>query len=197
MDETAATRKLLILDLDETLIYADTKPLGRPADFRAGPYFVHRRPHVDAFLAACLEWFEVAVWTSSSPSYAAVVVRHLVEDPGRLAFVWASERCTWSMDRECGEYRSSKNLRKVKKRGYRLEEVIVVDDSPEKHRRSYGNLVRVAPYYGRETDDELPALQAYLERLRAVENVRAVEKRGWRSTVQGTGSSGSKADDDV
>ena len=37
-----------------------------------------------------------------------------------------------------------------------------------------------SPWRGEEGDDELLRLLMYLESLRSVENVRAVEKRGWR-----------------
>lgn len=60
---------LLILDLDETLIYGVEEQLGRPADFMAGPFHIYRRPHLSNFLAGCLALFETALWTSASPVY--------------------------------------------------------------------------------------------------------------------------------
>ncbi|MDQ4120460.1 MAG: hypothetical protein M3209_03335 [Acidobacteriota bacterium] len=39
-----AGKKLLVLDLDETLIYATEEELERKADFRAGQYLVYKRP---------------------------------------------------------------------------------------------------------------------------------------------------------
>jgi RNA polymerase II subunit A small phosphatase-like protein len=74
--------KLLILDLDETLVFATEEPLPgrRAADFRVGPYHVYKRPHLDTFLAACRSWFEMAVWTSASPLYAAQVVAAIIEN---------------------------------------------------------------------------------------------------------------------
>jgi hypothetical protein len=62
-----------------------------------------------------------------------------------------------------------------------------VDDSPEKHQRSYGNLIRVSAYTGAATDSELPVLLQYLDRLRAMDIVRAVEKRHWAVSVAGRG----------
>ena len=174
-------RKLLVLDLDETLVFASEVPLGRPADFIAGTYHVYKRPFVDDFLLQVREWFWVAVWTSSSPNYAQAVVADLFPNPDELAFVWASDRCTTVYDPDLLQYHQTKKLEKLKRKGYRLENVIVVDDSPEKHRSAYGNLVRVKPYTGMPTDDELPNLTAYLEQLRAVPNVRGIEKRGWRA----------------
>jgi len=68
----------------------------------------------------------------------------------------------------------------VRQRRYPLESVIVVDDTPRKWEQSYGNLVRVAPFFADAGDDELLHLTAYLAELREVANVRRVEKRGWR-----------------
>lgn len=177
--------KLLILDLDETLIYATEKPLSRPADFQVGPYLVYKRPHLTEFIADCLTWFRVGVWTSSSPLYAAEVVEAIFPEVRDLSFVWASDRCTWRTDLETCERVGSKNLKKIKQLGYRLETVLVVDDSPEKLRQSYGNLIQVKPYTGQEDDRELVLLGHYLGQLRGVENVRVIEKRRWRASVQG------------
>jgi carboxy-terminal domain RNA polymerase II polypeptide A small phosphatase len=57
----------------------------------------------------------------------------------------------------------------------------MVDDSPEKHTRNYGNLVRVAPFTGDPADTELASLARYLRQLATQPNVRCIEKRGWRS----------------
>ncbi len=76
-----------------------------------------------------------------------------------------------------------KNIKKVKRKGYALESIIAVDDTPQKWERSYGNLVRVNPFEGDETDDELKYLLLYLERLRYEENIRNVEKRLWRNQL--------------
>jgi RNA polymerase II subunit A small phosphatase-like protein len=52
---------LLILDLDETLIYATEVPLDRPADFVVYDYHVYCRPGLAEFLQACARHFELAV----------------------------------------------------------------------------------------------------------------------------------------
>ncbi|MEO7716022.1 MAG: HAD family hydrolase [Capsulimonas sp.] len=172
-------RKLLVLDLDETLVYAARRPLERAAGFAVGPYFVYKRPGVDDFLAFCFAHFETAVWTSATRDYAEAIVQILFPQPP--SFLWAIERCTVRYDPDCDAHVGTKNLVKLKRRGYRLEQVIVVDDSPEKHLRSYGNLVRVAPWTGDTADDDLLRLPRYLRTLANVENVRTVEKRRWRS----------------
>jgi hypothetical protein len=61
----------------------------------------------------------------------------------------------------------------------------MVDDSPEKHTRNYGNLVRIAPFTGNLADAELAHLARYLRQLATLPDVRCIEKRGWRLSVQG------------
>ena len=172
--------KLLILDLDETLIYATETPLERPADFRVGRFHVYKRPYLEAFLQACFSWFDVAVWTSASPMYAGGIVRNLFPGPDLPTFVWASDRCTRVYDTELCEYYWRKDLKKVQRKGYSKDAVLVVDDTPQKWENSYGNLVRVAPFKGSPDDNELVKLLAYLEYLRDEAKIRRVEKRGWR-----------------
>jgi RNA polymerase II subunit A small phosphatase-like protein len=172
--------KLLILDLDETLIYGSENLLEHSADFRVGRFYVYKRPHLDTFLQTCFSWFEVAVWTSASPGYARGIVKAIFPFPDLPTFVWASDRCTRVYNPDTGEYYWRKSLKKIQRKGYASESVIVVDDTPQKWERSYGNLVRVAPFEGNPNDDELVRLLIYLDYLRKEPDVRRIEKRNWR-----------------
>ena len=174
-------KKLLILDLDETLIFATEKQLPHEADFRFFSYHVYLRPHVREFIAFCLEHFDCAVWTSASEGYAAIIVKHLFGEDPSLKFVWARQRCTRVFNPEYQDFDWVKDLRKVKRRGYMLEQVIMLDDTPKKLRRNYGNLVRMNMFEGDTRDNELKLAMAYLQELKQAENIRAVEKRGWRA----------------
>lgn len=175
--------KLLILDLDETLIYATERNLERDFDFIVGQYFVYKRPYLDEFLKFCLENFEVAIWTSSTRNYAEKIIENIFDFRDPILFLYARERCTISFDAEEMLHFYEKKILKVKKYGYKLEAIIVVDDSPEKWRSSYGNLVRVTPFFGETDDDELKHLIVYLERLKKIENIRKFEKRDWRNRL--------------
>ena len=122
---------LLILDLDETLIYATETPLEREPDFVVGDFFhVYERPGLADFVRSVSADFMVAVWTSASDSYAAAIVRHVFPDPGQLQFVWTRKRCTYRLDIVTGEAVGVKNLEKVRRRGFALESVLIVDDRP-------------------------------------------------------------------
>ena len=45
------TEPLLILDLDEMLVFGTETALGRPADLMADVYSIFKRPHLAEFLA--------------------------------------------------------------------------------------------------------------------------------------------------
>ncbi len=179
----APPRKLLVLDLDETLVHASEQPLAHAADFLVGPYHVYKRPHVAEFLADVLLVFDVGVWTTSGPGYAAQVVAALFE-PGALRFVWASPRCTTARDWTTGEYTSIKPLAKLKRQGYALGAILAVDDTPSKHVRNYGNLVTVREFTGDRADTELPLLAGYLRTLLPHPDVRRLDKRQWREQTR-------------
>lgn len=176
--------KLLVLDLDETLVHARTRPLERPPDFTVGEYALYRRPHLDAFLEGVFAAFEdVAVWTASTLPYALPVLDHIV-DRTRLRFVWGRERCTYQFDRETGKHVLLKPICKLRRAGFRVGDVLYVDDSPEKLVRSYSNLVPIRPYVGSLDDEELPMVLSYLHQLGPLSNVRPVEKRWWRVRLE-------------
>lgn len=174
---------LLILDIDETLIYAANQPLDdQMYDFSFAGYFVYKRPFLAEFLEFCAQHFELALWTSSTEGYAKVIADQLFQ-PEQLRFVWARKRCTVLFNGYDYSYVWLKNLRKVKNQGYKLQQVLVVDDSPEKHTKNYGNLIVVKPFFGDQQDQELRLLMSYLVKLKECPNVRKVEKRFWRQQL--------------
>ena len=87
------------------------------------------------------------------------------------------------MDFETYSDRYLKDLKKVKKLGYALDRMLIVDDSVHKLVRQYGNAVYIRAFEGAPDDRELELLLRYLREIRHVANFRALEKRGWRSTV--------------
>lgn len=187
-------RILLILDLDETLIHARESPMDRAADFTLYGYHIYRRPHLNEFIAKCSEHFDLAVWSSASDDYVKGVVQRIFPDPHALRFVWGRSRATLRRaiadefgysEYSLGHMNYLKPLHKVARKGWDLRRVLIVDDSPEKLVRNYGNAIYPAAYEGHPEDRELQLLAQYLGTLRDCQNVRSVEKRMWRSSVSG------------
>jgi RNA polymerase II subunit A small phosphatase-like protein len=173
-------RPLLILDLDETVVWASEREPSDGYDFRAFHYFVRKRPHLESFLATVGQWYELGVWSSSGDDYAHHVVEHGLGGISRFSFVWARSRCTERIDEETREPYFAKDLKKVRRKGYSLARTLIIDDSPEKVRRHFGNHLRLTPFEGQSGDRELLDVLPFLEWLKKCENFRAVEKRHWK-----------------
>ena len=175
--------KLLILDLDETLIFSSLEKLSSKEDFSLGEYFVYKRPGLNEFLKFTNENFQLAVWTSSTSDYAEGIVKQLFPDQSVLKFVWARDRCVSKIDIESREQYWIKDLKKVKKLRFDLNNVLVIDDSTEKLERNYGNHIPVNPFLGDPKDDELPRLINFLDKLKNLDSVRSIKKRNWRNSI--------------
>ncbi|MBL8484310.1 MAG: HAD family hydrolase [Rhodocyclaceae bacterium] len=176
-------RALLILDLDETLMHASMHGLPRAADFRIGPYGALKRPHVAEFIEYCLEHYTLAVWTSSSDTYAQCAVEALFPAAARLAFLWARDHCAMELRMDGLEVAWIKNLQQVEQLGYGLDRVIAVDDSPEKYCYQPENLLPCKAFYGDSQDRELLDLTHYLERVKSAGDLRRLELARWKEQL--------------
>ena len=179
MTSSIKTNTLLVLDLDETLIHASESELAHPADFRVDAYHVYRRPKLHEFLVDVAQWFDVALWSAADDSYVNEIAERIKPEGFTWTFVWGRSKCTTKLNAELDKYVHEKRLKKVKKLGYPLERILIVDDSPEKTRENYGNAVYIKPFEGDVRDQELLNLTRYLEGIANCENVRTLEKRGW------------------
>lgn len=191
--------KLLILDIDEALIHCNYSLVNNRAPdlvIKDGKSTISgwNRPKLSEFVEYALANFHVGVWSSGSPDYVAEVSKHIFKDRvDELKFIWARDRCTvkYFPSYDIYSYSSQqvylKNLNKIKRSfGYRLENMLVVDDSPEKHMNNYGNLIRVSPWEAQESkfdDEELSVLTDYLHKIKDADNFRKIEKRRWFSEV--------------
>lgn len=192
--QSKANKILVVLDLDETLIHATKSPSLQNWSFEVGPYKVAIRPGLDEFLAGLRSHFNVAVWSSASDDYVLEVVRNIFLLNYPLEFVWGRSRCTLKQDFsriEAYGYSDPYNhlsyvkpLQKVAKKGFaRLENMLIIDDTPSKSRYNYGNAIYPSEFTGDPEDMELAALLKYLLTLKDVTNVRTIEKRSWRDRV--------------
>ena len=58
---------------------------------------------------------------------------------------WGRERCTRRIDPEWREEYYVKDLKKIERQGYDLDRVLIVEDTPSKVGRNYGNAIYVTP----------------------------------------------------
>jgi RNA polymerase II subunit A small phosphatase-like protein len=183
---------LVILDIDETLLHATPNQLNRTADFKVFDYHIYLRPHLSTFLNKIKNDFLLAVWSSASDDYVELIVEKIIPKDIELKFVWGRSRCTPRRllqvddfgnyeNRYLDHYNYIKPLKKVKKRGYHIDKILIIDDTPHKSSANFGNAIYPKEYLGEVEDNELLLLSKYLKTLKDKINVRNIEKRGWRN----------------
>jgi TFIIF-interacting CTD phosphatase-like protein len=172
-------RPLLILDVDETLVFGADADLDRPCDFYIGIYHIYKRPHLAEFLATVSDWFDLAIWSSGGADYVTAIAERICPPGSCWKFIWGRERCTPRTYFNCKFVEYVKDLKKVKRLGYNLNQILFVDDTESKLCRNFGNAIYVRPFFGDADDSELLPLCRYLASIREVENYRAIEKRYW------------------
>lgn len=174
--------KLLIPDLDETLIHASKEKLLIEEDFKYEDYFIYIRPQLDYFLNEISKSYKIGIWSSASDDYVTDIVSLLKPQNIEFEIVWGRSKCSLKRNFTFDEYFFEKRLDKLKKKGYKLEQILIVDDTPEKSRTNYGNAIHIKEYTGDLNDTELYHLVKFLDEIKNVENVRNIEKRNWIKT---------------
>ena len=115
-------KRLILLDLDNTLIYSDfsnklkAKLLCKYLDF----LYVYERPFVREFIQQCHEIGEVMVFTMAEWDYAAQITEHLNIQPSRI---YSNDDCPIK------EGVAKKSLPDHYYETY--DQIIIVDDYPE------------------------------------------------------------------
>ena len=174
------SNKLIIFDLDETLIHASQNDSNQNYSFKIGKYFICERPHLQAFLIDISKHFSIGIWSSASDNYVDEISQRIKPQGVDFTIVWGRSKCTMKRDIILDTWNFEKRLSKVKVKGFDIEQILIVDDSPAKSRANYGNAIYIGEFIGDLHDNELKFLYNYLLTFKTVENVREIEKRGWR-----------------
>ena len=134
----------VVLDLDETLIYA-----------REGPLYA--RPGIEAFFDFLGANCEVVVWTAGVRAYAQAVIRNI--DPKGIITHCIYRHEKWFS----GLPGYSKDLSLV---GRNLDEMVIIENTPDCVRGHEENGILVADYEGGdEEDNTLLAIQQVLHEV--------------------------------
>nr|XP_046170702.1 CTD nuclear envelope phosphatase 1A-like isoform X1 [Oncorhynchus gorbuscha]XP_046170710.1 CTD nuclear envelope phosphatase 1A-like isoform X1 [Oncorhynchus gorbuscha] len=181
----AVKRKILVLDLDETLIHSHpdrfVRPKGRlkvrpgtPPDFilkvviNRDPvrFLVHKRPHVDFFLEVVSQWYELVVFTASMEIYGSAVSDKLDRDILKRRYY--RQHCTLDL----GSY--FKVLSVVHND---LSSIVILDNSPGAYRIHPDNAIPIKSWFSDPSDTALLNLLPMLDALRFTSDVRSVLSR--------------------
>ncbi|EQC28452.1 hypothetical protein SDRG_13780 [Saprolegnia diclina VS20] len=171
----APTRLAIVLDLDECLVHTQYAHVRYGAfvdaiDVALTPDItvkVHKRPGVDAFLAALAKEFDVYLFTSSEAGYANPIVDML--DPTRSIF----RRRFFHND--CTHVRglALKDLRRLLPYvNQSLAHIVLVDNNPMSFLPQPRNGVPLPSFVDDANDTALPLVLDVLMTLRSVHDVR-------------------------
>jgi RNA polymerase II subunit A small phosphatase-like protein len=181
-------KPLIILDIDETLIHTESVPDEfadkYDYDFKfkgegKSLFYTKKRPFLDQFLDYVYANFDVAIWTAAGEDYAREILKNIRVLESSLKFFYTRDNCTIKLNYDYSDYYGIKNLNKLKKKGYNLDRVLIVDDKSETAVNNYSNLIQIKPFTDDVNDTELLKLISYLEIIKDEPKYRSIEKRGW------------------
>lgn len=88
-------KALLVLDLDETLIYGTKEELKYKADFKVEQYFIYLRPNCLNFLITMSNFYKLAIWSSAGEIYVQQISDYFKECGLFFEFVWSRKQATY------------------------------------------------------------------------------------------------------
>jgi TFIIF-interacting CTD phosphatase-like protein len=173
-------KPLLVLDLDNTLIYCHEKPY-REAQLTTPHGHVSFRDGLIEFIKEVSIDYDLLVWSNSGPEYVKDMLSLFWPNEVPLVDVFFSTDSRIKASEGMG-FPFFKDMKAICKRHpeYNLSKIVGVDDKPETYSANYGNVIAVHPFTG-EPDNELQQLSGFLKSLCKKENFRKIEKRYWRS----------------
>eukprot|EP01135_Chromosphaera_perkinsii_P007367 Nk52_evm15s805 gene=Nk52_evmTU15s805 len=165
-------KKLLVIDLDETLVHSTFKPIEDPdyivpVDIEGVIHkvYVKKRPKVDEFLNAIRGRFECVLFTASLDKYADPVTDFL--DPSNTVFQHRLFR------EGCVQYRGN-FVKDLSKLGRELNTIIILDNSPVSYLFHPENALPIRSWFDDEEDTELLKILPVLEDISKVNDAREI-----------------------
>ncbi|XP_071805369.1 CTD nuclear envelope phosphatase 1A-like [Asterias amurensis] len=184
-------RKIMVLDLDETLVHSQHASLMRPnrpsippdfvlkvtIDALPERFYVYKRPHVDFFLNVVSRWYDLVIFTASMEIYGSPVAEKLDNGRGILKRRYYRQHCTL----DAGSY--TKDLSAVSSD---LSSIFIVDNSPGAYKLYPDNGIPVKSWLSDPTDIGLLSLLPILDAMRFTSDVRSVLRRNVHTTAHRT-----------
>ena len=176
-------RKLLILDLDETLIHCsvnlrehqlfDNQIVVKTDEGLLVPALLNIRPHVDQFLQKMSENFEVVLFTASAKYYASKMLRYIDPSKSYFSHVFYRDSCC-----------KTTNGKLVKDLtifvNVPLKDMILVDNNTYCMLPQPTCGVPILNFYHDKADEELLRIQSFLLELKDAHDHREVLKNVFR-----------------
>lgn len=176
----ASQKKLLVLDLDECLLFANEKPF-EGWQLMAKDLYLAIRPGVEAMLDAVAPYYDFIVWSNTSPSYVHAKIEAFWPQHHTIVDVYSSLDCRKKVE-EGYAIPFYKDLKKIVRHHpqYTLDKIVALDDKPVVFKDYYGNFLLAHPFHGDQNDRHLERVARFLIHIASEPNVRRVEKRWFK-----------------
>ena len=171
---TKKGRRILVLDLDETLVHSSLVPISNPnfiielwINEKKHEVYVRLRPHLIHFLNKVCQMFNVYVFTASRKIYADKLL-NLIDKSGGIRKRFYREHCVQIE----GCY--VKKLRNVIIDENDYDHALLVDNSPTAFLFDLEKGIPIKSWFGDSTDEELLNLLVFLERISTLEDCKNI-----------------------
>ena len=183
IERLSKSKKILLLDLDETLIHADfakeyendTKnPYDTIISFESENEInnvgIFLRPGVKLFLENLSKFFEIGIFTASVSEYADEVIKFLDPENNFIKFKLYRKNCI-----NVNDILKVKDLRILK--NFDLKNVVLVDNNMYSFAAQLSNGILINSFYFNKNDNELYNVYGYLMNyIYQAEDVRKVNE---------------------
>lgn len=162
-------KKLVILDLDETLILSEDKEIpdhDYHFDSDNCKIWGKKRPHLELFLLELQKIADIGFWSASSRDYVDAILEAILPTEIKPIIILDIRSCSTKRYYNIGNISmTTKPLKKVWKthKQYNRSNTIIIDDTPTTYAENYGNALPITKYNGSNDDKELLSL---LEKLK-------------------------------
>ena len=182
-----ANRKLLILDLDETLIHSDLDFLLKEKNVKYDtvlyfdseeekniPLPIIIRPGIYDFLDYASKNFDLVVFTASDQQYADTIINYIERDKKYFKMRLYRNNCIFI---DPGLY--IKDLR-IFDSFKKLEDIIILDNSLFSFANQLNNGILITSFFDDKEDTFLYNAKEYLEFIKNEKDIREVNKENFR-----------------
>eukprot|EP00331_Platyophrya_macrostoma_P026497 CAMPEP_0176437248 /NCGR_PEP_ID=MMETSP0127-20121128/18495_1 /TAXON_ID=938130 /ORGANISM="Platyophrya macrostoma, Strain WH" /LENGTH=356 /DNA_ID=CAMNT_0017820811 /DNA_START=1 /DNA_END=1071 /DNA_ORIENTATION=+ len=163
--------KILVLDLDETLITCQSKPSNDQSSkmikftFDDKSFYICKRPGLEEFLVEMLQHYTLVLYTTGTEKYASAALRVLGID-GFFSLILHRDHC---------QVNSHNKLEKdLSILAASPGDLILVDDSFSHFKNQPDNILLIKPFDGKRDDCELSTITNFLVGMSRINDVRPV-----------------------
>ena len=154
-------------------------------------FYIYKRPKLDEFLTSCSQICSIAIWSSADDNYVRGITEQLCSPNIEIDFIWARSECWMKIVKVVDEntkltikdYQNIKPLEKLRRKGYSMKNLLIIDDSKYKVIDNPDNYLIIEAFEGKQDDNELEYLLEYLKSATQDSDFRKIEKENWRNKI--------------